>query len=213
MRVSKGILIAGFLSLWIGWSCRGKEGPQGPQGPQGPAGQDLTRPQNGYIEGRARGKDNSGNSFNIPFRYTYYFSLGTYRVVGPDSFQIEFARAESLGIGRLSFSFSWGRNTNRVADATIGGTIADPSQNPVPTYEVRTLPAVLGFPGTTQSLSNLSLSGDTLRGNFQYIHPSHNRINIPGVIDIEANNHPDTVEGSFLVKLVRERRYNREAGQ
>lgn len=209
MRVSKSILIAGLLSLWTGWSCRGKEGPQGP------AGQDLTRPQNGYIEGRARGKDNSGNSFNIPFRYTYYyFNPGTYQLIGPDSFQIDFERAESLGIGSLSFSFKWGRNG--VADVAINGTIADPSQNPVPTYEVVTLHAADGlFQLTPQSLSNLFLSGDTLRGSFQYVHLPHNRIDInvgPIKINVEANNHPDTVEGSFLIKLVRGRRHNREAG-
>ena len=79
MRVLVNHLVVALLIGWAAWSCRGKEGPQGP------AGQDLTRPQNGYIEGRARGKDNGGNAFNIPFRYTYYFSLGTYRLIGPDS--------------------------------------------------------------------------------------------------------------------------------
>ncbi len=209
MRAGKGILIAGFLSLWMAWSCRGKEGPQGPVGPQGPAGQDLTRPQNGYIEGRARGKDNGGTSFNIPFRYTYYSSLGTYRVVGPDSFSISFERLDSLGIGSLSFSFSWGRNSNGIANLNISGTAADPSQTPVPTYDVTTIPAVpLFFSGTTQSLSNLSLSGDTLRGSFQYIRPSYN--NVPA---FGTNTHPDTVAGTFVVKLVPERRYNRQSSQ
>jgi len=200
-----------LLSSWMMWSCRGKEGPQGPPGPQGPAGQDLTRPQNGYIEGRARGKDNGGNPFDIPFRYTYYFSLGTYRFIGPDSLRIEFERGDSTGIGSLSLSFNWGRRSNTVTNVSIEGTAADISQSPVPTYTVNVLPAIpppINFPGTSQSVSNLSLSGDTLRGSFQYVRPSYN--NIPG---IGTNTHPDTVSGTFMVKLVQVRSYNRSSGQ
>jgi hypothetical protein len=199
-----------LLSSWMMWSCRGKEGPQGPPGPQGPAGQDLTRPQNGYIEGRARGKDNGGNPFDIPFRYTYYFSLGTYRFIGPDSLRIEFKRGDSTGVGSLDLSFNWGRRSNTVTDVSIEGTAADISRSPVPTYGVNVLPAVplLNFPGTSQSVSNLSLSGDTLRGSFQYVRPSYN--NIPG---IGTNTHPDTVSGTFLIKLVQVRSYNRSSGQ
>ena len=90
----------------------------------------------------------------------------------------------------------------------INGTAADISQLPVPTYDVTTLLAVPPFfSGTTQSVRNLSLSGDTLRGEFEYIRPSYN--NIPG---IGTNTHPDTVSGTFLVKLVRARLYNRQAG-
>jgi hypothetical protein len=208
MRVLANHLVVALLIGWAAWSCRGKEGPQGPQGPQGPAGQDLTRPQNGYIEGRARGKDNSGNAFNIPFRYTYYFSLGTYRLIGPDSLQIEFERGDSAGIGSLSLSFRWGRRSNTVGGVNISGTAADISQSPVPTYDVATLPAVPSFfPGTTQSVRNLSLSGDTLRVEFEYIRPSYN--NVPG---IGTNTYPDTVSGTFLVKLVQVRSYNRQAG-
>jgi len=209
MRSLITVLPVILLSSWMMWSCRGKEGPQGPPGPQGPAGQDLTRPQNGYIEGRARGKDNSGNPFDIPFRYTYYFSLGTYRFIGPDSLRIEFERGDSTGIGSLSLSFNWGRRSNTVSAVTIEGTAADISQSPVPTYTVNTLPAVPSlFPGTSQSVSNLSLSGDTLRGSFQYVRPSYN--NIPG---IGTNTHPDTVSGTFMVKLVQVRSYNRSSGQ
>jgi hypothetical protein len=215
MRLLITVLTVILLSSWMMWSCRGKEGPQGPPGPQGPAGpqgppgQDLTRPQNGYIEGRARGKDNGGNPFDIPFRYTYYFSLGTYRFIGPDSLRIEFERGDSTGIGSLSLSFNWGRRSNTVTDVTIEGTAADISQSPVPTYTVSTLPALPPlFPGTSQSVSNLSLSGDTLRGSFQYVRPSYN--NIPG---IGTNTHPDTVSGTFLIKLVQVRSYNRSSGQ
>lgn len=208
MRVLVNHLVVALLIGWAAWSCKGKEGPQGPQGPQGPAGQDLTRPQNGYIEGRARGKDNGGNAFNIPFRYTYYFSLGTYRLIGPDSLQIEFERGDSAGIGSLSLSFRWGRRSNTVGGVNINGTAADISQSPVPTYDVTTLPAVPSFfSGTTQSVRNLSLSGDTLRGEFEYIRPSYN--NVPG---IGTNTYPDTVSGTFLVKLVQVRSYNRQAG-
>jgi hypothetical protein len=79
---------------------------------------------------------------------------------------------------------------------------------PVPTYDVTTLLAVPPFfSGTTQSVRNLSLSGDTLRGEFEYIRPSYN--NIPG---IGTNTYPDTVSGTFLVKLVQARLYNRQAG-
>ncbi len=200
-----------LLSFWMMWSCRGKEGPQGPPGPQGPAGQDLTRPQNGYIEGRARGKDNGGNPFDIPFRYTYYFSLSTYRFIGPDSLRIEFERGDSTGIGSLSLSFNWGRRSNTVTDVSIEGTAADISQSPVPTYTVNVLPAIpppVNFQGTSQSVSNLSLSGDTLRGSFRYVRPSYNNVPLVG-----TNTHPDTVSGTFLVKLVQVRSYNRSSGQ
>ncbi len=218
MRVLVNHLVVAFLIGWAAWSCRGKEGPQGPsgpQGPQGPAGQDLTRPQNGYIEGRARGKDNGGNPFDIPFRYTYYFSLGTYSFIGPDSLQITFERGDSTGIGSLSLSFNWWRRSNTVTDESINGTVADISQSPVPTYAVSTLSAfpLLNFPGTSQSVSNLSLSGDTLRGSFQYVRPSYNTTFIPNVGTIPANTHPDTVSGTFMVKLVRARSYNRSSGQ
>jgi len=204
MRVLANHLVVALLIGWAAWSCKGKEGPQGPQGP---AGQDLTRPQNGYIEGRARGKDNGGNAFDIPFRYTYYFSLGTYRLIGPDSLQIEFERGDSAGIGSLSLSFRWGRRSNTVGGVNINGTAADISQSPVPTYDVTTLPAVPSFFSGTTQVRNLSLSGDTLRGEFEYIRPSYN--NVPG---IGTNTYPDTVSGTFLVKLVQVRSYNRQAG-
>jgi hypothetical protein len=193
-----------LLSSWMVWSCRGKEGPQGPPG------RDFTRPQNGYIEGRARGKDNGGNLFDIPFRYTYYFSLGTYRFIGPDSLRIEFERGDSTGVGSLGLSFNWGRRSNTVTDVSIEGTVADISQSPVPTYTVNVLLGnpLLNFPGTSQSVSNLSLSGDTLRGSFRYVRPSYN--NIPA---IGTNTHPDTVSGTFMVKLVQVRSYNRSSGQ
>ncbi len=191
------VLAVILLSSWMMWSCRGKEGPQGPPG------QDLTRPQNGYIEGRARGKDNGGNPFDIPFRYTYYFSLGTYRFIGPDSLQIEFERGDSTGIGSLSLSFNWGRRSNTVTNVTIEGTAADISQSPVPTYRVNVLPTI-----TSQSVSNLSLSGDTLRGSFRYVRPSYNNVPLVG-----TNTHPDTVSGTFMVKLVQVRTYNRSSGQ
>lgn len=210
MRLPVTHLVVALLIGWAAWSCRGKEGPQGPQGPQGPAGQDLTRPQNGYIEGRARGRDNGGNAFNIPFRYTYYFSLGTYRFIGPDSLRIEFERGDSTGIGSLSLSFNWGRRSNTVTNVTIEGTAADISQSPVPTYGVNVLAAIpppVNFQGTSQSVSNLSLSGDTLRGSFQYVRPSYNNVPLIG-----TNTHPDTVSGTFLVKLVQVRSYNRQAG-
>jgi hypothetical protein len=44
-----------------------------------------------------------------------------------------------------------------------------------------------------------------LRGSFQYIRPSYNNPLIG------TNTHPDTVRGTFLVKLVRVRSYNRQA--
>jgi hypothetical protein len=178
-----------LLSFWMMWSCRGKEGPQGPPGPPG---QGLTRPQNGYIEGRARGKDNDGNPFDIPFRYTYYSSLGTYRFIEPDNLQIEFERGDSAGIGSLSLSFNWDRISDAVTNVLINGTVAEISQSPVPTYTVNVLPGVpfLNFPGTSQSVSNLSLSRDTLRGSFQYVRPSYNTVSIPGVGTIPGNTHP-----------------------
>jgi hypothetical protein len=201
-----------LLSSWIMWSCRGKEGPQGPPGPPG---QGLTRPQNGYIEGRARGKDNDGNPFDISFRYTYYSSLGTYRFIEPDNLQIEFERGDSAGIGSLSLSFNWDRINDAVTNVLINGTVADISQSPVPTYTVNVLPAVplFNFPGTSQSVSNLSLSGDNLRGSFQYVRPSYNTVSIPGVGTIPGNTYPDTVSGTFVVKLAHVHSYNRSSGQ
>ena len=104
-----------------------------------------------------------------------------------------------------------------MTDVSIDGTAADIfSQPPVPTYGVNVLPAIpppLSFPGTSQSVSNLSLSGDTLRGSFQYVRPSYNTIFIPGVGTIPGNTHPDTVSGTFVVKLVQVRSYNRSSGQ
>jgi hypothetical protein len=102
-----------------------------------------------------------------------------------------------------------------VTDVSIEGTAADISQSPVPTYTVNVLPAVplLNFPGTSQSVSNLSLSGDTLRGSFQYVRPSYNTVSIPNFGTIPGNTHPDTVSGTFLVKLVQARSYNRSSGQ
>jgi hypothetical protein len=96
-----------------------------------------------------------------------------------------------------------------VGEVNINGTAADISQSPpVPTYDVTTIPAVQPFfSGTTQSVRNLSLSGDTLRGEFEYIRPSYNNLPVYG-----TNTHPDTVSGTFLVKLVQVRSYNRQAG-
>jgi hypothetical protein len=191
------------------FSCRGKEGPQGPAGPQGPQGnpgQDLTRPQDGFIEGTARGKDNAGNNFNIPFRYTYYFGLGTYRTASANTLEIIFDRFDSLGVGSLSFSFQWNQSNNNVSSLSIDGVAANIAQSPAPTYNVETLPSIgTFFAGTTQTISNLSLSGDTLQGRFQYIRPTYN--NVPG---IGTNTHPDTVSGTFKVRLIRTQRFNRE---
>lgn len=202
------IAFAGLAALsLVDISCRGKEGPQGPQGPQGPAGKDLIRPQQGYIEGTARGKDNGGNAFTIPFRYTYYYSLGTYRATGTNTWQIDFSRADSLAIGELSFSFQWDQSNNTVSNLSISGTAANISQSPTPTYNVQILPSIPSvFPGTSQSLSDIALSGDTLKGRFQYIRPTYN--NVPG---LGTNTHPDTVEGTFSVRLVRTQSYNRES--
>jgi hypothetical protein len=47
-----------------------------------------------------------------------------------------------------------------------------------------------------------------LRGSFQYVRPSYN--NIPTV---GTNTYPDTVSGTFVVKLVQVRSYNRSSGQ
>ncbi len=197
------LAFAGMLAMSVvATNCRGKEGPQGPQGP---SGADLVRPQQGFIEGIARGRDNSGNAFNIPFRYTYYFSLGTYRSTGTNTWQFDFSRADSLGIGELSFSFQWNQSNNSVSNLTINGTAANITQSPTPTYDVQTLPNIPNvFPGTSQTVSNLALNNDTLTGRFEYIRHSYN--NVPS---FGTNTHADTVEGTFSIKLVRTQSYNR----
>lgn len=201
-------LILSLLSL----GCKGKEGPQGPpgpQGPQGPAGQDLVLPRQGFIRGTARGKDNGGNPFNISFSYSFAFSPGTWRSIDANTKEFQFERSDSLGISYLSFSFQHNSTNNSVSNVSIEGQAADISTTPVPTYNVQVLPAAPPFfPGTTQQVSSFTISGDSISGRFLYIRPSYN--NIPGV---GANTHPDTVEGTFGVRLVPIRSYGRTTGQ
>jgi len=192
------------------WSCRGKEGPQGPQGPQGPAGQDLTRPRQGFIQGVARGKDNGGNPFNIRFSYSFYSaSPGTWQATGQNTRDFDFSREDSLGIGYLSLAFRYDASNQQVSNVTIDGVAADLSRSPVPTYTIQQLPAVPNFfPGTTQKITNVTINGDSVTANFQYIRPSYN--NVPGV---GTNTYPDTVEGSFSVKLLPITSFGRAAGR
>ncbi len=192
------------------WSCRGKEGPQGPQGPQGPPGQDLVRPRQGFIQGVARGKDNGGNSFNIRFSYSFYpISPGTWQASGQNVRTFDFTREDSLGIGYLSLNFRYDASTQQVSNITIDGVAADISRSPTPTYPIQQLPAVPNFfPGTTQEITNVTINGDSVTGSFRYIRPSYN--NVPG---IGTNTHPDTVEGSFSVKLVPVTSFGRTAGR
>lgn len=201
-----------LASLLVGalLSCRGKEGPQGPQGPQGPAGQDLVRPRQGVIQGTARGRDNDGNAFNIPFSYSFYLgSPGTWRNVDANTREYSFRREDSLGIGFVELTFRHNASNNQISNLTIDGIAANSSDRPVPTYPITQLPSVPNFfPGTTQTISNIAFSGDSLSGRFTYIRPAYN--NVPGV---GTNTHADTVEGSFSVRLVPIRTYNRISPQ
>nr|BAL55280.1 hypothetical protein HGMM_F25B04C23 [uncultured Bacteroidetes bacterium] len=191
-------------------SCRGKEGPQGPQGPQGPAGKDLVRPQQGYIQGVARGKDNGGNPFTISFRYSFYLSSpGTWQNIDATTREFSFQREDSLGIGYLNLSFRYNTSNNQASNVTVDGVAADLSQSPIPTYTIQQLPSVPGFfSGTTQTVSNVQFSGDSLTGRLTYIRPSYN--NVPG---IGTNTHPDTVEATFAVRLQPIISYGRIGGQ
>lgn len=199
------LLIAGLIALLT--DCRGKQGPEGPQGPQGPAGQDLVRPQQGFIEGVARGKDNNGNAFNIPFRYTYYTANpGTATRRGADTLDIEFSREDSLGIGNLTISFRYQRSNGQTSNVDISGVAANISASPIPTHEIQTQPSinVPGYSslGTSQVVTNVQISGDTVvSGDFRFIRPqiSQPPVPIPGV---SANSHPDTVTGRFSIRLV-----------
>lgn len=190
------LLTAGLLALLAG--CRGKQGPEGPQGPQGPAGQDLVRPQQGFIEGVARGRDNSGAAFNIPFRYTYYTGApGTATRRGADTLDIAFQREDSLGIGNLSISFTYRRSNGQTSGVDISGVAADISATPIPTHAFQPIPPVsaLGYPGTSQTITNVQLSGDTVvSGEFRFIRPT---TSLPGI----TNTHADTVSGRFSVRL------------
>lgn len=198
------------LAALLAWSCRGKEGPQGPQGPQGPAGQDLVRPRQGFIQGVARGKDNGGNPFNISFSYSFYTaSPGTWQATGQSTRDLDFTREDSLGVGYLSLSFRYDASNQQVSNLTIDGVAADISRYPVPTYTIQQLPPIPNFfPGTTQQISNLTISGDSVKGSFRYIRPSYN--NIPG---IGTNTHADTVDGTFSVKLLQTVSFGRAAGR
>ncbi|MCS7297716.1 MAG: hypothetical protein RMK19_00330 [Bacteroidia bacterium] len=180
-------------------SCRGK---QGPEGPQGPPGRDLVRPQQGFIEGVARGKDESGNAFSIPFRYTYYFGApGEAQRVDANTLSIAFYREDSLGVGNLSISFTYNRNNRQASDVTLSGLAANATVSPIPVYTIQLRPEVGGFAGTSQSVTNLELSGDTLiSGEFSFINPQFNPpLPVPG---FSPNTYPDTVRGRFSVRLI-----------
>ncbi len=204
-------LLISLLTL----GCKGKEGPQGPQGPpgpqgpqgpQGPAGQDLVLPQQGFISGRAHGKDNGGTPFDFSFSYSFAFSPGTWRSINATTKEFQFERSDSLGIGYLSFSFRHNSTNNTVSNVSIDGQAADISTRPVPTYNLQG--AFSNFiPGITQQIFDLTVNGDSISGKFLYIRPSYN---VPG---IDTNTHPDTVEGTFGVRLVPIRSYGRTAGQ
>lgn len=206
-------LIAFILTL-VG--CRGKRGPEGPPG------RDLTRPQDGFIEGTARGKDNAGNAFHIPFRYTYHFgNPGTAVRVNANTLRIEFGRWDELGIGYMNISFTYNRTTREASDIQISGIAADISQKPIPAHSFGTVSAVPPtpspgtiYPGTTQRLTNIQLEGDTvLTADFEFIRPQFTSppIPIPG-LDLSAfeNTHPDTVRGRLSVRLLPVVSYGRQ---
>lgn len=208
-RILRSVGTIGIVISFVIVSCRGKQGPVGPQGPPGPAGQNYVRPQDGFIEGVATGKDQSGTPFRIPFRYTYYAgSPGQALRRGADTLSIEFSREDSLGIGSLYFSFTLRRSTLQASGINMTGTAADISTSPVPTFRIQVFPSVglAAYPGTSQTLSNIQLRGDTLiKGEFRFIRPSYNPppISIPGIdFSAIANAHPDTVTGRFEVRLV-----------
>ncbi|MCX8112946.1 MAG: hypothetical protein N3E49_07125 [Bacteroidia bacterium] len=194
-------------------SCRGK---QGPEGPQGPPGQNLVRPQQGFIEGVARGRDQNGTPFNIPFRYTYYAgNPGEVLRRGADTLDIQFDREDSLGIGRLSFSLILKRSTSQASVSQLSGVIANINASPIPTFSVQAIPqvSIAQYPGTTQTVTGVQISGDTLLiGDFTFIRPQYTPPNfpIPGLdLSALANAHPDTVTGRFSVRLLPIIRYGR----
>ncbi|MCS6895425.1 MAG: hypothetical protein NZZ60_04670 [Bacteroidia bacterium] len=204
-RLTVKVFVGLAVSLTM---CKRKEGPPGPPGPPGPAGRDLTRPQEGFIEGTARGKDNSGNPFNISFRYTYYYGpSGIALLSGANELQISFAREDEKGIGNIGISFTYSRSNGQINDLQLSGVAADISTSPVRIYNVQQIPSInlANYPGTSQNLSNIQISGDTLiTGNFTYIRPAYTppNINIPGIdLSSLANPHPDTVSGRFSIRL------------
>lgn len=195
-----------MVSVLLLITCKRKEGPQGPAGPPG---KDLVRPQQGFIEGNARGKDNSGNPFDFSFRYTYHYGPpGTAEYVGNDLLRISFSREDEKGIGNISMSFRYNRSNGQISELNLSGIAADANSSPVKTYTIQIIPRIqpAGYPGTSQSITNVQISGDTLiTGDFRYIRPAYNPpgISIPGV-DLSAleNPHPDTVYGRFSIKLI-----------
>jgi hypothetical protein len=166
----------------------------------------LVRPQQGSIQGTARGKDNNGNAFTIPFRYTYYYGTsGTVQAIDTNTREFSFTREDSLGLGNISLTFRYNASNQSVSNVTIDGVAADISQQPAPTYTIQQLPSVPNvFPGTTQNISNVVYAGDSVTGRLLYIRPSYN--NVPG---IGTNTHPDTVEATFSIRVLPIRSYGR----
>ncbi|MCS7163138.1 MAG: hypothetical protein NZ958_07440 [Bacteroidia bacterium] len=201
---------------FLSWACRGKEGPAGPPG------RDLSRPQQGFVEGTARGKDEAGNPFDIRFRYTYYpQNSGTWRVVSGSVRELTFTRQDSLGIGSITFTLRYDASNNQVTVTGLSGVAADISQKPVPTHSFQIIPrldtTIFGFPirvpGTTQEVSDFTFSGDNIQGKFRFIRPQYER---PSGLPPQAanllppnNQHPDTIVGSFSISLTEVRPFNR----
>lgn len=205
-RISQIAQVSVLIGLSAGvWSCRGKEGPQGPPGP---AGQNLTWPQQGYIEGEARGKDNDGTPFVIPFHYVYHYGLpGTWEPNPNDSnvVDISIQRHDGAGAGYFQISFSYDKQNRRVCTTSlcplpyISATITDVSQRPtVPVYYLSYTPTRDSVQIQVQSFSEQGITG-----RIMYISPADT---------LNTNNrYADTVTANFSVELVRLRRYQRVA--
>ncbi|MCS6789715.1 MAG: hypothetical protein NZ580_01845 [Bacteroidia bacterium] len=208
MRKVTALLIP--TTLLFVWSCRGKQGPQGPQGPQGNPGRDLTRPQQGYIEGRARGKDNAGNAFDFTFRYSYYFAVpGAIQALSGNIREIFFERSDSAGLGNISIRFRFNPSNNQTSDVTIEGNAVELRGNTVSAYALEYYLNAPGLPRVTREIRNVRLLGDTAcTGEFVYIRETGGGM-IPNT---PSNTHPDTVSGTFNVKLLPVRSYGRTAG-
>ncbi len=191
------VLTATFIISLLSLGCKRKEGPQGPPGP---AGQDLTRPKRGFIQGVARGRDNDGRDFTIPFYYSFEPYPGYRTRIDNYTERFSFYREDSLGIGYVSISFKYDRSTRSITDLQIYGEAADiDARDFIPTYT---------FSGyymnvTGDEISDLVIGEDSISGKFKVVMQASPPNNL----------YPDIVSGSFGVRLLRTREYNRMAGQ
>ncbi len=170
MRIWALLAVLGASLLW---NCRGKEGPAGPQGP---AGQNLTRSQEGYIRGTAKGRDITRNQdFQLSFNYTYvptWISIpGTWTPQSNDldTIQISLSREGERG-GYMNIVLEHKKSTNTTWVTNLGGDLLDISSNSASRYNLRYYSS---FSQDTAYVTSLTLRGDTLvSGQLVYVKRS-----------------------------------------